>query len=113
MAATPHSTDDRTTASPLDRHASPVADHSTATGRRNGMAVAAMILGILSIPAILIPILAFILGILAIVLGAVAKGQIKKTGMTNGGQAMAGIVCGAIGVVGAIVIVAIAASSAA
>lgn len=111
MAATPHTTD-ATTASPLDQHASPVADHSTATGRRSGMAVAAMILGILSIPAILIPILAFILGILAVVLGAVAKSQIKRSGMTNGGQAMAGIVCGAIGIVGAIVFVAAVASSA-
>lgn len=106
MAATPDT-------SPLDRHDSPVSDHSTATGRKSGMAVAALILGILSIPAILIPILAFILGILAIVLGAVAKSQVKRNGMSNSGQAMAGIICGAIGVAGAIVIVAIAASSAA
>ena len=99
-------------ASPMDRHASPVTDHDTTTGRKSGMAVAAMVLGIIAIPAILIPILAIILGVLAIVLGAVAKGQIKRSGMTNSGQAMAGIVCGAIGIVGAIVFIAIVASSA-
>jgi hypothetical protein len=96
MAATPNAS----------THAAPAA------GTKSGMAVAAMIVGILSIPAILIPILAIILGIVAIVLGAVAKGQIRKSGMSNAGQATAGIVCGVIGLVGAIVFIAVVASSA-
>ena len=96
MAATPNAS----------THAAPAA------GTKSGMAVAAMIVGILSIPALLIPILAIILGIVAIVLGVVAKGQIRKSGMSNAGQATAGIVCGAIGVVGAIVFIAVVSSSA-
>ena len=96
MAATPNAS----------THAAP------ATGAKSGMATAAMIVGILAIPALLIPILAIILGIVAIVLGVVAKGQIRKSGMSNAGQATAGIVCGVIGLVGAIVFIAIVASSA-
>ncbi|MBE2315475.1 DUF4190 domain-containing protein [Solirubrobacter sp. CPCC 204708] len=107
MAA--HSTES-TTASALDQHASPVSDHRTASGAKNGMAVAAMIVGILAIPAIIVPILAIILGVVAIVLGAVARSRAKSGGMSGSGQAMAGIVCGAIGIVGAVAIIALAVS---
>ena len=82
MAATPNAS----------AHAAP------ATGAKSGMADAAMIVGILSIPALLIPILAIILGIVAIVLGAVAKGEIRKRAAdATPVRPTAGIVCGAIG----------------
>ena len=67
------------------------------TGGRSGRALTAMILGIVSIPGALIAILGVILGIVAIVLGATARGEIRRDGLTNSGQAMAGIVCGSIG----------------
>jgi hypothetical protein len=58
-----------------------------------------MILGIVSIPGALIALLGIVLGIVAIVLGATARGEIRRNGFTNSGQAMAGIVCGSIGLV--------------
>jgi hypothetical protein len=67
-----------------------------------------MIVGIIAIPAVLIPILAIVMGIIAIVLGVSAR----RNGATNTGQAMAGIVCGSIGLVLALAIIVVAASSA-
>jgi Domain of unknown function (DUF4190) len=99
MAATdsPETTTTRdtpqTTASPLDQHAPPTAT----TGGRSGRATTSMILGIISIPAALIAILGVVLGIVAIVLGATARGDIRRRGLTNAGQATAGIICGSIG----------------
>jgi nucleotide-binding universal stress UspA family protein len=83
------------TASPLDEHAPPTASR----GRRSGRATTALILGIISIPAAVIPIAAWILGITAIVLGATARGDIRRSGLLGSGQATAGIVCGVIGLI--------------
>jgi hypothetical protein len=80
---------------------------ATTTGR-SGTALAAMILGIIAIPAALIPIVAIITGIVAIALGVSAK----RSGATNVGQATVGIVCGSIGLLIALAIIVIAASSA-
>jgi hypothetical protein len=66
---------------------------TTTTRDRSGGALAAMIVGIVSIPAALIAILGVALGIVAIVLGVNAR----RAGAINSGQAMAGIVCGSIG----------------
>jgi Domain of unknown function (DUF4190) len=82
-------------ASPLDRHAPPTAP----TAKRSGRAITSLILGIISIPAGVIPIAAWILGVTAIVLGATARTDIRRSGMMGEGQATAGIVCGAIGIV--------------
>jgi hypothetical protein len=85
----------RSTASPLDQHAPPTAS----TGGRSGRATASMILGIISIPAALFAILGVILGVIAVVLGATARGDIARRGLTNSGQAMAGMILGSIGLV--------------
>jgi Domain of unknown function (DUF4190) len=98
------------TASPLDRHASPVADGRRKTGR----ATAALVLGIISIPTFFIWPISVVLGILAIVIGTMARTDIRRHGYTNGGQAKAGIILGIAGIVlaiGFIVVVAIAASN--
>jgi uncharacterized protein DUF4190 len=98
------------TASPLDRHASPVAD----TGRRTGRAVAAMVLGIISIPTALIWFVGIPLGILAIVIGNMALTDARRMGYVNTGQAKAGIWCGIAGIVlavGFVVVVGITQSS--
>jgi hypothetical protein len=85
----------RATASPLDQHTPPTAT----TDRSSGRATTSMILGIISIPAAIIPIAAWVLGIIAIVLGATARGEIRRTGIGGSGRAMAGIICGVVGVV--------------
>jgi hypothetical protein len=74
---------------------------------QNGLAVASMILGIISIPAMcgyfvggLFP------GILAIIFGHIARGQIRRDQSTGDGMAVAGLVMGYIStIVGAIAIV--------
>ena len=85
-------------------------EHTTTTTTRgnSGGALASMIVGIIAIPAVIIPILAIVMGIVAIVLGVNAR----RSGATNAGQAMAGIICGSIGLVLALAIIVLAASSA-
>jgi hypothetical protein len=97
MTTTPPQTQDRpsATASPLDGHAPP----TTTAGRRPGKAITSMVLGIISIPAALIPIAGLILGILAVVFGATARSEIVRHRLDGKAQAMAGIVCGAVGIV--------------
>jgi hypothetical protein len=81
---------------------------TTTAGGKSGAGLAAMIVGIIAIPAVLIPILAIVMGIIAIVLGVNAR----RSGATNTGQAMAGIICGSIGLILALGIIVLAASSA-
>jgi hypothetical protein len=91
-------TRERPTASPLDQHAPPT---STRAGR-SGRATASMVLGIISIPAAIFAILGLIIGIIGLTLGLIARGDINRKGLTNRGQAIAGIVCSSIGLVLAI-----------
>ena len=59
------------------------------------MAVASLVLGIVSIPLCFI----FIPGLLAVIFGAVALGQIKSNpGQTGRGQAIAGLILGGISI---------------
>lgn len=67
--------------------------------RRNGMALAAMILGIAQFVlwfAFVIP--GFLAAVAAIILGAVSLGQIKRTGEEGRGMAIAGIVLAVAGI---------------
>ncbi len=66
-----------------------------ASGTSNGFCVASLVLGIISIPAfctIITPILAIVFGIIGLV-------QLSQSGTEGGGRGMAiaGIICGAIG----------------
>jgi hypothetical protein len=61
----------------------------------NGMAIAAMVCGIVGVCSPL--------GVLGIIFGTVAKRQIRETGEGGDGMATAGIVCGWIGVAATIV----------
>jgi Domain of unknown function (DUF4190) len=96
MAATdsPESTTSREAPPPP---ASTPEHQASATGRTSGRATVSMILGIVSIPASIIPLLAWALGVTAIVLGATARGEIRRSSIGGNGRAIAGIVCGAIG----------------
>ena len=64
----------------------------------NGLAVAALVLGIIGIPGIFV--LVNIFSVLALIFGLVSRSQIQKSGGTQGGagMAMAGIVLGTIGI---------------
>jgi choline-glycine betaine transporter len=99
--------DESATASPLDRHASPVSDR----GRSNGRAVAAMVLGIISIPTCFFWPVSVVLGILAIVIGTMAKTDARRGGYENTGQAKAGIYCGIAGIACSILLIVIIAAT--
>ncbi len=74
---------------------------TVAAPESNGMAIAALVLGILSLVTFWLCGLGAVLGLVAIVLGAVALSKANKTPARDGrGQAIAGIVTGAIAVVG-------------
>ncbi|MFI1682325.1 DUF4190 domain-containing protein [Streptomyces sp. NPDC020607] len=65
----------------------------------NGMGVTALVLGIIAAAGFCLWPLAIVLGVLAVVFGAVGRGKARRGEATNGGQALAGIICGAVGVV--------------
>lgn len=73
-------------------------------GRSNGMAVASLVLGILTLVLFFTIWLPFVLGALAIVFGAVGISKANK-GAGQKGMAIAGLVCGAVGIVMAILFV--------
>ena len=69
-----------------------------AAGTSNGFCVASLVLGIIGIPAFCA---AGIPAVLAIVFGIIGYNQVAKTGVEGGGKGMAiaGMICGGIGVV--------------
>lgn len=70
----------------------------------NGMAVASLVLGILTVVLSWTVWLAWILGVLAIVFGAIGRGKARQ-GAPNGGMATAGLILGIVGFVLSILIV--------
>lgn len=77
--------------------------------KTHGLAVASLILGIVSIPTLFIIGVGFVLAILAIIFGAIAKGKIKRSGgfYTGKGMATAGLVLGIIPMVFSLLLIAI------
>ena len=66
--------------------------------RRNGLGIAALVLGILALLTGLV-FIGGLLGLIAIVLGFLGRGRVKRGEADNGGMAIAGIVLGVIGIV--------------
>ncbi|AQA05003.1 hypothetical protein BVC93_24270 [Mycobacterium sp. MS1601] len=66
---------------------------------KNGLGIAALVVGILSLPAVLTVFGGFVLGLVAIVLGFIGYRRAKKGEATNGGIAIAGVVIGLLGIV--------------
>ncbi|MGP9018249.1 DUF4190 domain-containing protein [Streptomyces sp. BR1] len=64
----------------------------------NGFGTTAMVLGILSIVLFCLWGLGIILGILALIFGFLGRGRAKRGQSTNGGQSLAGIILGAVGI---------------
>lgn len=63
----------------------------------NGMGIAALVLGILSIVGGLF-VIGGLLGVLAIIFGFLGRGKAKRGEATNGGMALAGIITGFVGI---------------
>ena len=93
MSTTTHPT----TASPLDRHASPVASSS-----RTRRGTASLVLGILAVLTFLIPIIAVILGVIAVVLALTSRSTCQREGRPAPWQATAGLILGSLGLLAAI-----------
>lgn len=65
----------------------------------NGMGVTSLVLGIVAAAIFCLWPIAIIVGILAIIFGAIGRGKAKRGEATNPGQALAGLICGIVGVV--------------
>lgn len=73
----------------------------------NGMGTAGLVLGIISAVVFCLWPVAIVVGVLAVIFGAIGRGKARRGEATNPGQALAGIICGAVGVVLALVMVAL------
>ncbi|MET9734002.1 hypothetical protein ABZZ79_26120 [Streptomyces sp. NPDC006458] len=64
----------------------------------NGMGTAGLVLGIIADVVFCVWPLAIVVGILAVIFGAVGRGKAGRGEATNPGQALAGIICGVVGI---------------
>jgi len=64
----------------------------------SGMAIASMILGILSLPLIPAYCAGLPCAIVAVVLGHVARGKVRRNEAGGGGMALAGVICGYVSI---------------
>jgi hypothetical protein len=78
--------------------------------RTNGIAVASLVCGILAVLLFFTVVFPIILGILALIFGAVGIGNANK-GAGGKGMAIAGLICGAVGIAAMIAFVAIFANT--
>ena len=88
-----------TSASPLDRHASPVAK-----GGKTRRGTASLVLGILAVITFLIPIIGLILGIIGLVLGLTSRADCRRSGRPTPWQATAGAILSGLGIIAAVAI---------
>ncbi|MEU8468948.1 DUF4190 domain-containing protein, partial [Streptomyces sp. NPDC029006] len=65
----------------------------------NGMGTASLVLGIIAAAGFLLWPVALVLGVLAVIFGAVGRSKVRHGEATNPGVALAGIICGAAGIV--------------
>ena len=88
-----------TSASPLERHTSPVAR----SGSGNGGAVAALILGVVGVVTSIIPIVGVIVGVIATVRGRTARSACRKRNRDIPWQATAGLILGIVAICASLV----------
>ncbi|MFF4212636.1 DUF4190 domain-containing protein [Streptomyces sp. NPDC001796] len=65
----------------------------------NGMGIASLVLGVISLVLFCLWPVAMIVGVLAVVFGIITRRKVRRGEATNGGMALAGVICGAIGLV--------------
>lgn len=68
-------------------------------GPSNGMGMAAMILGIVAAVGFCLWPVAIITGVLALIFGLIGRSKANRGEAANPGQALAGIICGSVGIV--------------
>jgi hypothetical protein len=78
--------------------------------RRNGLGVAALVLGILALLTSITLVGGIVLGLVAVVLGVLGRGRVQRREADNGGVATAGIVLGVLGIVVSAAIIALGVS---
>ncbi len=66
-------------------------------GLSNGMGTTSLVLGIIACVLFCLWPVAIIVGVLAIIFGAIGRGKARKGEANNGGQALAGLICGSVG----------------
>lgn len=71
----------------------------------NGMGIAALVLGILSILSSLTLLFGVITGVLGIIFGGLGRAKAKRGEATNGGMALAGLLCGAAGLLVSVLLI--------
>jgi hypothetical protein len=64
----------------------------------NGLGTASLVLGIVAAVGFCLWPVALVCGVLALVFGGIGRGRARRGQATNAGQALAGIICGAVGV---------------
>ncbi|WP_306318684.1 MULTISPECIES: DUF4190 domain-containing protein [unclassified Streptomyces] len=69
---------------------------------RNGLGVAALVLGIVTAVGFLAWPVAIVTGVLAVVFGTVGRRRAGRGAASNGGQALAGLICGVGGLLSAV-----------
>jgi hypothetical protein len=97
MSAT-DSPETTTTSRPAERPSAATTAAPATAQPASGRATAALILGILSIPAALIPILGVILGVIGLILGITARSDMRRNGIAPTGKVKAAIVLASIGI---------------
>ncbi|MEU5520194.1 DUF4190 domain-containing protein [Streptomyces sp. NPDC047860] len=70
----------------------------TAPMPSNGPGVTGLVLGIISAAVFCLWPVAILLGVLALIFGGIGRSKANRGEATNAGQAMAGIICGAVGI---------------
>ncbi|MFV2121963.1 DUF4190 domain-containing protein, partial [Streptomyces sp. Act-28] len=65
----------------------------------NGLGIASMVIGIVSLVTCFLYGFGIVLGILALVFGIIGRKRVRRGEASNGGMATAGIVTGAVGIV--------------
>ncbi len=83
------------------------AGHGQPGGKRNGLGIAALVVGILAVVTSLTVVGGIVLGIVAIVLGVLGRKRAGRGEADNGGVALAGTVLGAVGLVASIALIAL------
>lgn len=72
----------------------------------NGMGTAGLVLGIISAVIFCLWPVAIVVGVLAVIFGGIGMGKARRGEATNRGQALAGVICGAAGLVLSLVMLA-------
>ncbi|MCX5143264.1 MULTISPECIES: DUF4190 domain-containing protein [unclassified Streptomyces] len=67
-------------------------------GPANGMGIASLVLGIISVALFCMYGLGVILGVLALIFGLIGRGRVKRGEANNSGVALAGVILGSIGI---------------